>query len=262
MPFPESERAVFQKNPLAEVICQLRFPTILEIGAEEPAAFQKQIRASYPIYSKDHGLGPVPPQVVQLINQLQLPIQLGSGQASAHKFATEDDGRFVSLNTGFIAVTKRNYLEWPAFRQEVEALLHAVEAVYEPAFYERIGLRYSNVIDKEGLGLSVHWDRLLNRDLIGMLGLGELKDDIRDINGNALIALSEVKGGFVNLRYGLVTVDSGSPQSYFVDADFFTEERTGKDDVLDTLNVFRRHSGNLFRWAITPRLHKALEPRR
>ena len=55
MPFPESERVVFRRNTLAEVICQLRFPPILEIAAKDPAAFQEQIRAEYPLYQRNQG---------------------------------------------------------------------------------------------------------------------------------------------------------------------------------------------------------------
>ncbi len=53
MPFPESERVVYGENPLVEVICQLKFPPILDISTAEPAAFQNKVRKLYPLYEKD-----------------------------------------------------------------------------------------------------------------------------------------------------------------------------------------------------------------
>ena len=40
--FSASERVLYGKRQLVEVICQLRFPTILSISAKEPAEFQDE----------------------------------------------------------------------------------------------------------------------------------------------------------------------------------------------------------------------------
>ena len=39
MLFGHYDRYQYAKSPLVEVICQLRFPTILSIGSQGPAAF-------------------------------------------------------------------------------------------------------------------------------------------------------------------------------------------------------------------------------
>ena len=38
--FSQEERCIYTNNQLMEVICQLRFPTILAVGAREPVDFQ------------------------------------------------------------------------------------------------------------------------------------------------------------------------------------------------------------------------------
>ena len=48
MLFAKYERCLYQRSPLIEVICQLRFPTILSIGSQEPAEFQEAIRHEFP----------------------------------------------------------------------------------------------------------------------------------------------------------------------------------------------------------------------
>jgi uncharacterized protein (TIGR04255 family) len=48
--FPEVERIELKAPPLELVICQLRFPTILALAANQPPdEFQRRIRATYPI---------------------------------------------------------------------------------------------------------------------------------------------------------------------------------------------------------------------
>ena len=49
--FSTEERCIYRKNQLNEVICQLRFPEILTIGVNVPAAFQEAIRDEYPQYT-------------------------------------------------------------------------------------------------------------------------------------------------------------------------------------------------------------------
>lgn len=46
--FGSEDRYQYIAPPLIEVICQLRFPAILSIAAQDPAAFQERIRGSTP----------------------------------------------------------------------------------------------------------------------------------------------------------------------------------------------------------------------
>ena len=48
--FSQEERCIYQNNQLMDVICQLRFPTILSVGAREPVDFQDAIRSVFPRY--------------------------------------------------------------------------------------------------------------------------------------------------------------------------------------------------------------------
>lgn len=52
MPFPEVKRVIYKKNPLHQVICQLRFPPILKVDAEIPSIFQEKIRGEFPNFKE------------------------------------------------------------------------------------------------------------------------------------------------------------------------------------------------------------------
>ena len=47
MPFTAVDRVKYEKQPLDNVICQIRFPTILSIDTELPAKFQTKIGQEY-----------------------------------------------------------------------------------------------------------------------------------------------------------------------------------------------------------------------
>ena len=66
------KRKILRKTPLFEVICQLCFPEILIIQAQEPYAFQEAIRADYPQYKKQ--LEQQPAQIVDGGKRVPAPI--------------------------------------------------------------------------------------------------------------------------------------------------------------------------------------------
>ena len=263
MPFPESERVVYGENPLVEVICQLKFPPILDISKAVPADFQKKVRKLYPLYEED--TEPSLPELPSHIPQeaLKLAAQFLQDGSRTHRFLTDDGLRVIALTKDFVAVTDRAYLTWEKFRKDIDLVMEAVEEVYEPAFYSRVGLRYRNVIDREQLGLQREpWDALLSKELIGsLMSAKKLRDNVRHVLTVAVISIDEVTGGFVRLRHGLVNrPQEGEGQMYVIDADFYSEEREATKNVVATVDRFNGLAGQLFRWAIKKRLHEALRP--
>lgn len=258
MTFPQSPRVVFDRNPLAEVICQLKFPTILEIGAERPARFQNEIREVYPLY--EVGQPSLPKELAEIFTKLPIP-QPADGVT--YKFLSESGDQLISLSPEFVAFTDKKYVRWERFSKEVERAKEALEGIYKPAFYTRIGLRYRDVIDKEALGLGEEpWEQLLWRPLTGLLSARDgIGAHVREIRTEAFIKIDEVDDGFATVRHGLGRTASGNREVYVIDMDFYTTERTLSEHVLGILQTFNRLNGNFFRWVITDKLRDALGPR-
>ncbi len=251
MPFPESERVRYAKNPLAEVICQLRFPTILRIDIEVPAAFQESIRAHFPEYRRSGPQLPagirVPPQLLDL---------LGTAATVGHEFYAADSRTKVSLTRDFLALSVTDYTDWRSFRATLDLPLKALVDCYGPAYFGRIGLRYRDEIDRASLGLEdVPWCELLRPEVAGELAHTELAPRI-DRTVRELHARFPNHGGNVRLLHGLVA--DKEPARYSIDADFYLESQTPIGDVAHVLDRFNQAAGNLFRWCITPRLADAL----
>ncbi len=259
MPFPSSPRVVYENNPLAEVVCQLRFPTILEIGTTDPAEFQKKIRDKYPLYEKKVSLQ-APAAIVEFLSKL--PIQMPP-ESFTYKFLQDSRDRFISLDNQLIALTEKCYTTWEDFFPDLMMAVRVLQDVYHPAYHSRIGLRYVDVIDKAKLGLQDEgWQALIKPNILGMIGTEELARYVKEFQNVAVLALDDVPEGKVRIFHGTVrTVKDSGDWVYVFDADFYMEGKVKYEDVEAILGKFNRHAGNLFRWSITERLHNALKPR-
>lgn len=259
MPIPESARVIYGKNPLEEVICQLKYPTILRIDKEIPADFQEAIRGEYPIFAEpqEAGISASLPQEVAKIFGPELA--LGT-QHRLYRFSTEDEQWSVTLTKDFIALSTRSYRQWEEFKQRLEQAVRVFVDQYQPHAYSRIGLRYRDVIHRSKLGLKdVPWAELLSPYIAGALAATYLAPSISHVARQLRMALNP-ESNQVLLRHGSAIDKQTNEPAYVIDADFFTEQKTEINDALRVLDYFNREAGRLFRWCIEDRLHDAMEP--
>ena len=154
MLFAEYDRCQYARSPLVEVICQLRFPTILNIGAKDPAEFQEAVRHDFPRY---------------MARQEQLPPKVKPGPTPAlepqapitnYNFVSADGKWKLNLTSSFIALSTLRYQRWEDFAARLDKPLAQFIQIYQPAFFERIGLRYVNAFSRRALGLEeLLWGR-------------------------------------------------------------------------------------------------------
>lgn len=255
--FPDAPRLVYQRNPLAEVICQVRFPSVLRIETELPAAFQDQIRKVFPIYNEETGsaVSGIPQEVLQVFGG-SLPG--GLVVEKPRKFLSADENWSVTLTKGFLALSTKRYHRWEEFRRHLDLALDALQKHYEPAFYTRIGLRYRNVVRRSALTLdAVKWPELLRHELAGELAAEEISQHVEQTTRRTLVTLPAVDAK-VNIRHGLA-VDNNEP-CYVIDNDFFIDSRTEPSNAFNILQYFSREAHRLFRWCISDQLHEAMGP--
>lgn len=252
--FPESDRVIYERNTLAEVVCQLVFPTVLRIDATVPADFQDAVRASYPLFSKEQPS--LPPGIPQELRQM---FEADAAISGAYEFFSEDKVWKLSLTKDFVALTTSAYSQWEDFRRQLEGPLNALEAIYKPAFFLRVGLRYRNVIDRDLLGPDSPWVQILKGQI-----LGEMGDDVigpRIATASRTVVVDIDNSARVRIHHGLGLDEQKQKPVYIIDADFHSTDRTEVCDAIATLNQFNSESGRLFRWCITDGYHKALGPK-
>jgi uncharacterized protein (TIGR04255 family) len=264
VPLPDYERVIYERNPLTDVICQLRFPPVLRIDVDLPAAFQDAIRGEFPILTEksagENGLA-IPPEIAREIPP-QFAQQLGALQGKkSYSFASDDGAWTIVLARDSLALTSKRYREWPEFLGRLRPAVEALVANYQPSHYSRVGLRYSDLICRSSLGLAdVPWSDLLQPYIAGELGSEAVSSEITLAARQLVIALPEHRGQ-VLVQHGLGTKEGAEETCYVIDADYSSSERTEVNDVWGLLEGLHGQAGRLFRWCIRDRLHDALQPR-
>ena len=262
MPFPSTQRVIYQENPLVEVVCQLRFPPILKIDSELPAQFQDSIRKEYPNYTESSVIPSGKEQLINsndpniLINQL-----IKQNLVKEYKFSSSDEVWKVTLSRTFIALTTSNYERWESFRDRLNFIFTKFCDYYSPSYFSRIGLRYIDIIDRQKLNITdINWNELVQDYILGIISTEEgKKTKVFDTKYELELADEQ---SVVAIRTSFAKSDEAeNPENCFViDSDFFNTNKIPTSEVFEKLEFFHDRATRLIRWAIKPSLHNAMKP--
>ena len=263
MLYSDNPRVHYDKPQLAEVICQLRFPAILSIGAREPVDFQEAVRGMFPRYAakeeqpaaKITGLGTPGAKVEQpktIIN---------------HNFVSADGRWKLNLTNGFISLSTVAYPGWESFGKQFDLPLAHFIRIYQPAFFERIGLRYVNIFSRKALDL----EREPWRDLIAAPYLGVLAEEDVDESATRKCSVdvelhldstcrAKIHAGPGMVKQNIPNAAQDPEVKFILDMDLFMLGQIDPRMAAGGLETLHGHSTPLFQGAITDRLHTALEP--
>ena len=257
MPFPKVKRIIYKRNLLDTVICQVRFPPILKIDTETPAAFQEEVRSLYPNLKESSEL------LYVRVEQSQSPAEdlqqiRGPRDTKNYAFASEDEKWTVNLTRNFLALSTKDYIRWEDFIGRFEKALKVFVGIYEPTSFTRVGLRYIDVIVRSKLGMvGVDWGELIQDYISGVLVVDSIKGEIRSYENNFQVAI-EGEGLVRVITKTVQSSESGEP-CYVIDSDFSSNRRIKHEEVFPILNSFHDCALNLFRWCIKDKLHNAME---
>ena len=257
--FASDDRYRYMAPTVIETICQLRFPTILSIGAQEPAAFQERIRSDYPIY--------------QLQQDRPAPRVTGANTANPtletqkpinnYTFLSEDKRWKVNMTSGFIALSTVNYVLWEDFAQRLDWVLAEFIEIYHPAFFERIGLRYVNAVSRQRLHLEESdWSDLIQPAWLGVMAEPDVEtQSLTKCAVDVEMKLEEDCRAKIHAGLGLLGDGKRDPEVKFIlDNDLSTSGSIQMAQVPDRLQTLHTYADRIFRGAITSELHTAMGP--
>lgn len=244
--YSREQRCVYGCNPLVEVICQLRFPEILSVETQLPAAFQEEIRDVFPRYFC-HKEGS------------------GDKQTNNYNFGTADGRYRVNLTSKFISLSCGRYTCWEDFAAMLDKPLAAFIRLYKPGFFDRVGLRYVNFISRKDLNLEdIPYRELIQPCYLGILG----DDDVMETTTarSTVDADTALRGGCrVKLHAGPGRVNrAGKPDpevKFVLDFDLYMPGNVQVNYSAGALQTLHEQSYGLFRGAITDLLHRSLDPK-
>jgi len=257
--FSNEPRVRYAKNQLGEVICQLRFPEILTIEANVPAAFQDAIRDDFPHYSVRKEAPP--PKLSNAAGKLQLEKQ---PLINNYQFVSADGAWRVNLTSSFISLACSRYTSWEDFAAKLDKPLAAFIKLYRPAFFIRVGLRYMNFISRSALGLDgTAFRELLQPQYLGLLADEEILET--NTTRNSVDAEVAIRGGCrakIHAGPGLVKRNGQADKEvkFIFDQDLFMPGNVAVNLSAGALQPLHVQSYSIFRGAITDTLHDAMEP--
>lgn len=257
--FSMSNRVRYGKRQLIEVICQLRFPTILSISAKEPAEFQEAIRAKFPRYSRN--VEKLPPKLSGQPGNMKLEEQQ---PVINYQFLTADGAWKVNLTNSFLALATPAYTTWEAFARQLDEVLVQFINVYHPAYFERIGLRYINAFSRRDLALEgVPFRELIQPAYLGLMA----EEDVQEQSFQRVtqdVEMNLAGGCRLKLHCGPGMVKRNQVEDkevkFILDNDIFMTGKIEMKHSAGALNTVHTHAGRIFRGAITDQLHEAMEP--
>ena len=258
--FEKTERVHYGKNQLAEVICQLRFPTILRIGAEEPAEFQEAVRGMFPRYAARQDQ--LPPK----INGAGTPAVTVEPQrpVTNYHFVSEDGLWRLNLTNSFLALTSHRYEDWEGFARMMDQPLAHLIRIYQPAFFERVGLRYMNAFSRVALGLEDRpWRDLIQEPYVGVLAGEDVREEaVRRCTHDVDMQLQ--KGCRLKLHSGLGRLTRNGMEDpeirWILDLDLSMGGNIPVNQSAPTLQTLHMQAGPVFRGVLSDALEEAMEP--
>ncbi len=257
--FSNESRCCYRHNQLAEVICQLRFPEILTIGANAPVDFQEAIRAEFPQFQRRQETPA--PKLIGIPGNLTLQNQPATIN---YQFSSADGVWRINLTSKFISLTCTKYTRWEDFASKLDKPLAAFIQTYKPAYFERVGLRYLNFISRNALGLEgTPFNQLISPCYLGPLS----EEDVAETSAARCSVDAEMalRGGCrVKLHAGPGLVKRGGKPDqevkFIFDQDLYMPGQVPVNLSAGALQTLHAQADSIFRGAITDTLHDAMEP--
>ena len=249
--FSTETHCLYEKNPVAEVICQFRFPEILTIEANLPVDFQEAIRKEFPRYQK---------------REDKLPPLPGKQPASVtnHQFSSADGIWRVNLTSRFFSLACTRYSSWENFAGRLDRPLAAFLKIYQPAYYERVGLRYVNVISRKVLDLEgIPFSQMIQPCYLGPLA----EEDVSEAASTRCSIDCDLglRGGCrakIHAGPGMVkrAGQADTEVKFIFDQDLYMPGQVPIHLSAGALQTLHTQAFSIFRGAVTDLLHHAMEP--
>lgn len=231
----------YKRNFLRQVVCELRFPTLMELGEPKPPAILvNALRKEYP-----H---------LELANEISIGIGNGAtGSNHAHIFRSSKLNWSVSLKQSSIAIETTTYTNYAQMKERVLRVIDAASKIIDSDFFTRVAIRYINTVNS-GEDPREGW---INSELVAPLLSGHFSG-IQEFSGRLNLVAED--GGCL-LQHGTRWQKPHGMEEevplYVLDIDTYRNEVLMEhiESALDSIHV---QSFKLFDWSLGPKARESL----
>jgi uncharacterized protein (TIGR04255 family) len=251
------KRVVYKKNPLFEVLCQVRFSEILKLVDGQPSEFNSAVANDYPIVERFEGY-----ELVAIPSGIAQQPQSSPKKVAQTTFSNFENTWAVTCTSSYLTLTARDYTRWEEFEVRLIKCLTKFMTLYLPGAVTRVGLRYRNIIELETLATEngiLDDSELIAPEVRGLLGNSMFNNDSFE---QAQSSYQSKNGDMTTiLNFGLVRDLSGK-KGFLIDADFSSANQLAPQVQLihEKLTHLHSFSGPVFRACISDKLHELLVP--
>jgi uncharacterized protein (TIGR04255 family) len=260
------ERKIYQRAPLALVLCQVRFVRKYRLATEGAIApFQEALETAYPNAQQSFSQS----------TEVQIGGPAGVGvqplqTSPLWQFSDQEDNWTVTLAPDFITLETRKYQHFEDFLDRLTYILRALATTVRPTLCRRVGLRYIDEIRSS----KRDWPAIFRPEVLGLNQIPEFhaaserSHHIMTFNtGRADITLQHglfPTGSTVLPRRGEIVKSS---PFYLFDIDMYREFHSPKSIAMDPdvirslVQDFHDTISALFRWATTDEYRSSLGER-
>lgn len=223
----------YKLNFLKQAVCELRFPTLMELGDSRPPAIMvSALRKEYP-----H---------LELANQVTIGMGTPTGSSNSHIFRSSKLNWTVSLSQSSLSIETTSYTGYLQMRERILRVVDAAAKIIDSDFFTRIGLRYINVIDVDEDPTN-GW---VNSDLVQPMLSGQFTR-IQEYAGRLQLLAED--GGCL-LQHGIRLKQPSRdgknlPPEYLIDIDAFRNE-VALSDTAAALDAMHSQAFDIFDWSL------------
>lgn len=261
MSFDKDKRVKFRRSPLDEVICQLRFPTILKIDQNLPVDFQSLIEERFP-YVND-GIDMSEPIETRFSGGQELSFNVAINslqqQRKFYSFSNEDNDTSVMLTRNSLSLSTQKYDCWENFRLLINFVLKAFVQCYGKKELTRVGIRYINAVSRKFA--DTPWSDLIDKRLLGMMCDSDIGGYVKGLNSTLFLKYDDSSVN-MQVRSGIFLKTNSNPaqEVFLIDCDSFSIVKSDTDNVMALLERLHDKPSIFLRHAITEKLYKIMEP--
>lgn len=242
--------------PLKRMICQLRYPPELGFGASVVRPLQKALADDYPNATSQQAvwgvtLGPDGKPVTFDVREV-------------FRFASENETAVVQVTSEFLAFETTAYSRFPDFAARWQKILRAAIQVLELRKQQRLGLRYTNVIERQDTRTVSDWRGLIQDHLLASALHMAASSDAVPLSSEQSLVLQTAQGtclfrhGFPNLS----TLNEPLQPGYILDIDSYDDhlQDINIDQHMALLSAWNHQSYRLLQSAVSDELWASFNP--
>lgn len=255
LPAPQTDQ--LQHSPLDLVVCQIRFEKQVAVS---DARVAKKI---FDRLNKDAGTYKQIDEATANNNEIVLgpqgPVSSSQTQLPGWRLPAHDEGWAAVLFPSHVALETVSYKTWEdPFQPRLQALIEAVAEEIDPAFEQRLGLRYIDRIQQPSLSTAAEWAKYIREEFAGPLASQNLGGSVAGAHQQLVIEIDEDVS--CQMRHGTLFNDETNSHDYLIDCDISRSGGRPFDvgSITEQLEAFHTSALQLFQAVANEDLMKEL----